>query len=50
MRNILYIIVVVLVFSWAIGFIGYNSGGIIHLLLVIAIVLVFFNIIQRRKL
>jgi hypothetical protein len=49
MRNILYIIAVVLIISWAIGFIGYNAGGIIHILLVIALISIVINIIQGRK-
>jgi hypothetical protein len=49
MGNLLYIIAVVLVISWAIGFLGYQAGGIIHLLLVIAIVAVLLRVIQGRK-
>jgi len=49
MRSILYIIAVILVISWAIGFIGYHAGGIIHILLVIAIIAVLLNIIQGRR-
>ncbi len=49
MRNILYIIAVVLVIAWAIGFLGYNAGGLIHILLVIAVIAVLLRIIQGRK-
>lgn len=49
MRSILYIIAVILVISWAIGFVGYHAGGIIHILLVIAIIAVLLNIIQGRR-
>jgi hypothetical protein len=49
MGNLLYIIAVVLVIIWAIGFLGYQAGGIIHLLLVIAVVAVLLRIIQGRK-
>ncbi len=49
MRNILYIIAVLLVIGWLIGFIGYQAGGIIHILLVIAVVAVLLNIIQGRR-
>ena len=38
MGNLLYIIAVILIISWAIGFFGYHAGGIIHVLLVIAII------------
>ena len=49
MGNLLYIIAVILVIAWAIGFFGYAVGGIIHLLLVIAIVAVLLRIIQGNK-
>ena len=35
MGNILYAVAVILVIFWAIGFLGYHTGGIIHILLVI---------------
>jgi hypothetical protein len=49
MGNILYIIAVILIVAWAIGFLGYNAGGIIHILLVIAVIAVILRIIQGRK-
>ena len=49
MGNLLYIIAVILLISWLIGFLGYNAGGMIHILLVIAIVAVLLRIIQGRK-
>ena len=48
MGNLLYVIAVILVISWAIGFFGYAAGGIIHILLVIAIVLVLLKFIRRE--
>ena len=49
MGNLLYIIAVVLVVIWAIGFFGYAAGGIIHILLVIAVVVLVFNLISGRR-
>ena len=49
MGNILYTVAIILVIIWAIGFLGYNLGGLIHLLLVIAIIAVLLRIIQGRK-
>lgn len=49
MSNLLYIIAVILVIAWAIGFVGYNAGGIIHILLVIALISIILRIIQGRK-
>jgi predicted ferric reductase len=49
MGNLLYIIAVILVIAWLIGLLGYNAGGIIHILLVIAIIVVLLRVIQGRK-
>jgi hypothetical protein len=49
MGNLLYIIAVVLIIIWAIGFLGYHAGGIIHVALVIGIILFLFQIISGRK-
>jgi hypothetical protein len=49
MGNLLYIIAVILVISWAIGFLGFHAGGIIHILLVIAVIAVLFRLISGRK-
>ena len=49
MGNLLYIIAVILVIGWLIGFVGYNAGGLIHILLVIALVAVILRIIQGGK-
>ena len=49
MGNLLYIVAVVLVIAWAIGFLGFHAGGIIHLLLVVAVVVFLLQIISGRK-
>lgn len=49
MGNILYFVAVVLIVVWAIGFIGYSAGGLIHILLVIALISVILRVIQGRK-
>lgn len=49
MGNLLYLIAVILIIGWAIGFIGYNAGGIIHILLVIALIAVILRVIQGNK-
>ena len=48
MGSLLYAIAVILVIIWAIGFFGYAAGGIIHVLLVIAIVLFLLKVIRRE--
>lgn len=48
MGNLLYVIAVILVIIWAIGFFGYAAGGLIHLLLVVAIIAVLLKFIRRE--
>ncbi len=50
MGNILYVIAVVLVILWAIGYFGMAAGGLIHLLIVLAVIALVFRLIQRRPL
>jgi hypothetical protein len=49
MGNLLYVIAVILLIAWAIGFFAYSAGGIIHILLVIAVIAILVRIIQGRR-
>ena len=49
MNNLLYIVAVILIIGWLVGFIGYNAGGLIHILLVIAVIAIILRVIQGRK-
>ncbi|MGD0755653.1 MAG: lmo0937 family membrane protein [Bacteroidales bacterium] len=49
MGNLLYLVAIILIIAWAVGVIGYSLGGIIHILLVIAIIAVILRIIQGRR-
>ncbi len=49
MGNLLYTIAVILLIFWAVGFLGYHAGGIIHVLLVIAIIAIILRFIQGKK-
>jgi low affinity Fe/Cu permease len=49
MGYILYIIAIILIIAWAIGFFAYSAGWIIHILLVIAIIAILLRVIQGRK-
>lgn len=52
LNNLLWVLVVVLVIAWALGLGGvYRLGGsphLIHLLLVIVVIAVIFNLLPRR--
>ena len=46
----LWTVAVVLLVLWLLGLVSsYTMGGFIHVLLVVAIVVVLINIIQRKK-
>ncbi|MBB6107713.1 hypothetical protein SAMN05421821_101371 [Mucilaginibacter lappiensis] len=47
MRSILYIIAVILVIGWAIGTFAYAAGGLIHILLVIAVISLLLGILRK---
>jgi len=49
MSNLLYIIAVILVICWAIGFFAYSAGGLIHILLVIALIAVILRLIRGDR-
>jgi hypothetical protein len=49
MGNLLYLIAVFLIVAWAIGFLAYGAGGIIHLLLVIALIAVLLRVIKGNR-
>jgi hypothetical protein len=49
MGNILYIIALILVIAWLIGFLGYSAGGLIHILLVIAVIAIIINLFTGRR-
>ena len=50
MNNLLYIIAVILVIGWLIGVFAYSATGIIHVLLVIAVIAILFKVIGGRSL
>jgi hypothetical protein len=48
MGNLLYLIAVILLIGWLLGFFYFDAGGLIHILLVIAIIAIIFRLIQGR--
>lgn len=50
MGDILWIIVVLLVIGWLFGFLVFPAiGGIIHILLVIAVIMIVYKLLTGRK-
>jgi hypothetical protein len=49
MGNLLYIIAVILIIGWLVGFVGFHASGLIHILLVIAIISVLLRLISGRR-
>lgn len=48
MGNLLYIIAVILIIGWLFGAFVYSVGGLIHILLVLAIIAILFRVISGR--
>jgi hypothetical protein len=48
MSNLLYIVAVILIIFWAVGFFAYSAGSIIHILLVIALIAIILRVIRGR--
>jgi len=49
MNNLLYVIAVILIIGWAVGFFAYSATGIIHVLLIIAVVAILLNVIRGSR-
>ncbi|MBO9683804.1 MAG: lmo0937 family membrane protein [Flavisolibacter sp.] len=50
MGNILYIIAVILIVGWLLGMFAFHvTGGLIHALLVIAVIMIVINLVSGRR-
>lgn len=49
MGNLLYIIVVVLVILWALGYFAFAVGSFIHILIVIAVIIILIKLLTGNK-
>lgn len=47
MRGILYLIAVILIIGWLLGAFVYSAGGLIHILLVLAVISLILGLIRR---
>jgi hypothetical protein len=48
MRNLLFSIAFIFLIGWLVGFIGFQAGGPIHLLLVAAIICTLLSLMQEK--
>lgn len=48
MNNLLYIIAVILIIGWLIGVFVYSLAGIIHVLLVLAVIAILLRLIRGK--
>lgn len=49
MGNLLWTIIVILFVLWLLGFLLHIGGGLIHLLLVIAVIVLIVNLVTGRR-
>jgi Family of unknown function (DUF5670) len=49
MSNILYIVAVVLIIGWLLGFFVLNAGSVIHVLLVVAVIAILLRLIRGNR-
>jgi hypothetical protein len=49
MSNLLYVIAILLILFWAVGFFAYSAGSVIHILLVIAVIAVLLRLIRGDR-
>ena len=49
MAGILWLVLVVLLALWLIGLVANIGGGLIHLLLVVAVIVLLYNLLTSRR-
>jgi hypothetical protein len=49
MSDILYILAVILIIGWILGYFVFSVGGLIHILLVVAVIAVLVRLIRGRS-
>ena len=49
LANILWLVLVVVVVLWLLGFVANIGGGLIHILLVIAVIILIYNLLTSRR-
>ena len=49
MGSLLYVIAVILIIGWLLGMFAFHAGGLIHILLVIAIIAILIRVISGNR-
>lgn len=49
MGNLLYTVAVILIILWLIGYVAFNVGALIHILLVVAIIAILIRLISGKR-
>ncbi|HEX8039007.1 MAG TPA: lmo0937 family membrane protein [Chryseosolibacter sp.] len=49
MSDLLYVLAVILIIGWLLGFFVFSVGNIIHILLVVAIIAILLRLIRGRS-
>ena len=47
MRSILYVIAIILIIGWLLGVFVYSASGLIHVLIVLAVIALLLGVIRR---
>ena len=47
MRSILYLLAIILVIGWLLGFFVYSAGALIHILLILAVISLLLGLIRK---
>lgn len=49
MANLIWTVIVILFVLWLVGLLVHIGGGLIHLLLVVAVILLVYNLVTRGR-
>ncbi len=49
MSGLLYLIAIILIIGWIFGFFVFHAGGLIHILLVIAVIAILLRLIRGER-
>lgn len=49
MGNLLYLLAVLLIIGWAVGFFAFHAGWLIHALLIVAVIAIILRVISGQR-